>query len=157
MKNFILVALAALVVFGCGNTASTPEDVAKEFATALDKGDFKAAKSLSTEASHSLIGMMEGLMSGGGEMAEKAKAEMGKAKFEKATCEGTDAKKTCKICCDDKGKDTEFELVKENGTWKVNMTKESMGGGGSSEMEEPATEPVDTLEVVTEPAHGSGH
>lgn len=139
MKKVLIFAVAVMAFIGCSPSGSTPEAVAKEFATALDKGDWKKAKSLGTEGTEKMIGMLESFAAMGG---DKAKAELGKGKFDKVTCEGTEAdKKTCKVCCGSDDKDMPLELVKEGGKWKVNMTKDGMPGGDS---EMPETTPDTT-------------
>jgi hypothetical protein len=160
MKNFVFVALAALAIYGCGETAATPEEVAKQFATSLDKGDFKAAKALGTQSTQSMLEMLEKFMSAGGEAVEKAKAEMGKAKFDEVKCEGTEDKKTCTVCCGANGQGDELELVKENGSWKVNINKDQGGSGSDAGEEAPVEAPAEgAAEGATEPAkaHDGGH
>ena len=152
MKNVVLFSALLLAIFGCGDKA-TPEKVAVDFATAMDKGDFKTAKTFGTESTNKMLDMVEPMING---MGELAKSGMGKGKFEKATCEGNDDKKTCKVCCDTDGKDKEFVLVKENGTWKVDMNKDDMKKDENAE--EPEGESQDTSSTTTEPepTHGDG-
>jgi hypothetical protein len=153
MNKLLILFAALLFVFGCGGTAKTPEDVAIGFATALDKLDFKGAKAFGTESTGKILDMMEPMIAS---MGDKLKEEMGKGKFEKATCEGTDDKKNCKVCCDKEGTEKEFVLVKKDGKWLVDMNKEDMNKGqGAGEETTP-----DTTETQTEPApaeHESGH
>jgi hypothetical protein len=153
MNKLLILSAALLFVFGCGGTAKTPEDVALEFAKAMDKGDFKGAKAFGTESTNKMLEMVEPMLAS---MGDKIKEEMGKGKFEKATCEGTGDKKNCKVCCDDKGNEMDLVLVQKDGKWLVDMNKESMNKDqGAGEETTP-----DTTETQTEPApaeHGSGH
>jgi hypothetical protein len=154
MNRLLILSAVVLAIFGCGETA-TPEKTAIDFAVSMDKGDFKAAKELGTESTKKLLEMIEPMIAG---MGDLAKSGMGKGKFEKATCEGTEDKKTCKVCCDEEGADKEFVLIKENGKWLVDMNKDQMKKDESPEGAEGET--PDSNDVQAEPApaeHGSGH
>ena len=140
MKKFLLAALAALAIAGCGETAKTPEEVALQFATAIDKGDCKTAKTLCTAGVLPMIEKLETFLAAETPDVQNLKAEMGKGKFEKATCEGTDDKKTCTVCCGSEGQSGPLELVKEDGKWKVDLQKESEMGGEDPSEAPPAVE-----------------
>jgi len=155
MKNllnlFALVAVVTLASCG-GGVKNTPEDVSTAFAKALGAMDYSKAKSLGTDATKEALQSIEKMSS---MMPAEVKAQMNKSKFEKATCtDGEGGKKTCKVCCDDKGAEMPVTLIQKDGKWLVDMNKNEMsnksGAGDEPTTEEPVTEEPTTEETKTE-------
>lgn len=132
----MLVAVAAFT-FSCGGgNAATPEDAVVGFSNALQDMDFSGAKGYATEDTKKVLDGMQKMV----EMMPKdqmpkndEKKTITKDKV-KCTVDGDNAK--CKMCetpdnCDEQ----ELTVVKEDGAWKVQMSKEEMnknpGGGGA--------------------------
>lgn len=124
MKKFALLALsAAILTAGCNGVKNTPEDVSLAFFTALYNADMKKAGALSTEKTQKTLEQLDMMMKN----AEDLKKDTGKSKFEKATCvDAGENRKSCKCCCDEEGKEHTALLVKENGSWKVDMNKSEL-------------------------------
>lgn len=155
MKNllnlFALVAVVTLASCG-GGVKNTPEDVSTAFAKALSAMDYSKAKSLGTDATKEALQAIEKVSA---MMPAEAKAAMSKAKFEKATCaDGEGGKKTCKVCCDEKGSEMPVTVIQKDGKWLVDMNKNEMsnksGAGEESTPEEPINEEPGTEETKTE-------
>jgi hypothetical protein len=148
MKELPILFALFLFVGGCGETAKTPEEVSIAYLKAVDNDDFKSAKAYCTENTRQLLEKLQMFKDA---MGNSGQAETGKGKFEKATCEGTDDKKTCTVCCDKDGAEKPLVLVKQEGKWLVDMNKEDQ-----KREEAPVTEEVgDTLQAPAE--HGGGH
>ncbi len=132
MKKFLLVPLAALAIVGCSETPKTPEDVAIAYLKAVDNDDFKSAKAYCTENTRQLLDKLQMIKDA---MGQSGQSETGKGKFEKATCEGSDDKKNCTVCCDKDGAESPLVLVKQDGKWLVDMNKEDQKRDGASSTE----------------------
>ena len=162
------VILAALVVFGCGNTPSTPEEVAIAIAKASMALDFKTIKNLSDAKAAAFFEEQEKeldkkIKEAGEkryqEELAKGKEEAKKLEKAKVICEGSENEKICKIYYNEHDIDKqplanfEYSLVKENGSWKLHIPEPEPS------TDELSTEPMssDTGLVEPEPAHGSGH
>jgi hypothetical protein len=115
-KLFPLAILSALFIASCTQTTpKTPEDLAISFANALNTLDIDEAMKMVTESSKSQLDMKK-IMSM--DPDEKAKAAKSK-KVEKASCEGDETQKKCKLCCDAEGSEMTLNLKKVGNEWKV--------------------------------------
>ena len=115
-----IAILSVSVLASCGG--DKPEDVAIDFTKALMQGDAEKAKSLSTENSQKLVGLLAGMMSGTmAEQSDEKKAELEEKlkELDSMECEieGDNAK------CGPKGEDKKLTLVKVDGKWKVDFKK----------------------------------
>ncbi len=112
-----VIALAGVILSSCGG--GNPEDVVKEFYAALESKDFDKAKSLATDESAQVIDLM-------------AKApDMGQndSKLEKVECNVTGETAVCK-CYEEGAEEAEdMKMKKEDGAWKVSMSKTDMMEG----------------------------
>lgn len=130
----LLAAAFAVVLVACGGSDNSPEGVTKSFVKALSSKDFDGAKGYCTEKSAAAIDGMKAFAS----MAPETKLEK-----EEVKCETNGDKATCKFCCAaGKGEET-YNLVKENGNWKVEFVKSGMENAG--EGMESLNESMDTL------------
>lgn len=120
-KNVLFLCLVALMfaAVGCGEK---PETVAENFLTALDNKDFEKAKTFSTEGTHKMLDFLSGFAK---DMPDTPKPEP--KKVTKCAVDGDKA--TCTYCCDDEGGESELAMVKVDGKWKADMSKETLMGG----------------------------
>ena len=135
----ILVAAAAAVLVACGGGAdNTPEGVTKAFVKAMSSKDFDGAKSYCTKASAPAIDGLKGLAA----MAPETKLEK-----EEVKCEVNGDKATCKFCCAEGKSEETYNLVKEDGNWKVEFVKSGMENAGETLNEgmEELNNAMDTL------------
>jgi len=141
-----LLALAAVAtfMFACGG-GDTPEKVAEDFHKSLGEKDFAKAKGLATKKGEKDIQTLEEMSKSMGAMGGEEKAE--KVEIEKVTCaEVKDDKTTC-TCKEKNGKETKYNMVKEDGKWKVDYSKMGDMGGGETPIE---PEPIMEEEVEVE-------
>lgn len=123
------IAVAALMT-ACGG-GETPSKVAEKFLTHIDKKEFKEAKAYGTKATGDLLDMVDGLAG----MMPKEDPKGFVIKEEKI--EGDKATVTYRS--NGKEADETLNLVKEDGKWLVNMSKEDMnkeGDAGAMDMGE---------------------
>ena len=149
IKFLILSVASCIVLASCGGS-DTPEAVTKGFVEALSKKDFDAAKGYCTKGSATILDGIKGLAA----MAPETKLSKSEV-----TCKTEGDKSTCEFCCAE-GKDKEtYNLVKEDGKWKVeyiksgmNNVKEGMQEGMEDLKEgvEALKDVVDTLNAVAE-------
>ena len=117
-----LVFLFAFMIASCGGSSDNPQDVAKEFMTALAEQDYDTAKDLGTENTVMMIGMIESMAS----MAPEGEADSGMDDPADITWGETEVDGDNAVCyysTPDKA-DQKVELVKVDGDWKVDMKKE---------------------------------
>jgi len=153
MKKLVLSVLAvAMIAFAfssCGSK-SDPKDVALNYLNALKSMDYEGAKKFSTPETGKMLDMLasfSGMMPDSmKEQAKSIKVTIKEAKEEGDKC-------VVKFSSSDKPENEEsLNLVKKDGKWLVNMTKDDMGGGGNAPVEEAPTN--DSLSVDAAPAEG---
>lgn len=145
MKQFVLslaaFAFVAFTLVSCGSK-SDPKDVALNYLNALKKMDYDAAKKYGTPETGKMLDMLASF-SGMVPDSVKNKAKDVKVSIKEAKEEGDKCVVT--FSSDDKPEATEtLNLVKKDGKWLVNMTKDDMGGGSPSE---DASAPVEEAPV----------
>jgi hypothetical protein len=114
-----LVFLFAFMLASCGGSSDNPQDVAKEFMTALADQDYDTAKDLGTENTVMMIGMIESMAS----MAPEGEGEeMGELVWGETEIDGDNA--VCYYTEEGKDAQQQVDLVKVDGDWKVDMKKE---------------------------------
>ncbi|MBX2980258.1 MAG: DUF4878 domain-containing protein [Flavobacteriales bacterium] len=124
------IAFAALMT-ACGGGGSTPSQVAEKFLTHTNKLEFKEAKAYATKSTGDMLDMIAGMA---GMMGDKNEAKSFKITGE--TIDGDKATVTYRS--EDKDADESLSLVKEDGKWLVNMSKEDMNkedGAGAGDMD----------------------
>jgi len=128
-------ALLIVLIAAC-TTVDTPKSVAEKFMNALNKQDFETAKKYGTEDTGKLLDMMSGLAKMGASadtVSKERKVEMLTEKIE-----GDKATVTYKM--EDKAGEEPLSLVKQDGKWKVAMSKDNMNSAeGGSSMDAGAT------------------
>lgn len=151
MKKIILsmvaVAVMAITIVSCGSKSS-PKEVAVNFNKALNNLDFEGAKKLGTPETGKMLDMLSSFSS---MMPDSLKEQAKKYKVE-AKDEVIDGDKAVVTITNGEKGEEKMNLVKKDGKWLVNMSKDAMGGG-----EAGAAAPADG-EVPAEegmPADGS--
>lgn len=146
MKKIILsiaaVAILAVSIISCGSKSS-PKEVAVAFNKAMNNLDFEGAKKLGTPETGKMIDMLSSFSS---MMPDSMKEETKKFKVEAKDEVIEGDKATVTISNGEKGEE-KVSLVKKDGKWLVNMSKEGMGGDGGI-----ATPPAEGGEMPTEEA-----
>jgi len=145
-KNALFLCLVALVfaTVGCSEEDKA-KSTAEEFLTALDNKDFEKAKTFSSEETHKMLDLLKGFADQMPAAEDSAKPEAKKV----TACKLEGEKGTCTYCCDEKGGSSELAMVKVNGEWKADMSKETlMGGEGAMDDmgEEPSMDEAPALE-----------
>lgn len=110
----ITVFLFAGLLFSACERVQTPEQVAEKFLEYWEYGKYEEAKKLGTESTHEILESLKAF----GELDDPEPRDISNIECE---IEGELAKCTY-LADDEKG---EIYLVKEEGKWLVDMTKES--------------------------------
>lgn len=148
IKFLILSIASCLIITSCGKKVeNTPEGITTAFVEALASKDFDGAKEYCTKTSGAAIDGMKTF----GAMAPETKLAKTEVK-----CETTGDKSTCVFCCAEGKPEEKYNLVKEDGNWKVEYVKSGLDnatetlGEGMDKLEdavEDVKEAVDTLTV----------
>ncbi|MHC6204435.1 DUF4878 domain-containing protein [Breznakiellaceae bacterium SP9] len=129
MGKYMAIAFVtafAFIAVGC-SSGSSPTTVVKDFCAALEKSDFDKAKTFATAETGALldtIKSMTSLANLGGETATNEMADAF-AQFKNVTfgTETISGDTATVIIKDAEGSENTIDLVKQNGTWKVKMSK----------------------------------
>jgi len=118
--SVMLLALAGLFIFtGCSDS---PKDVVVKWTEAIVNGDIKTANEYSTENTHSLNGLIIGVVNGKSEDSKKTKAEL-EASIEKLKNGREEITgDTAKVFVEGSD-DKPATLKKIDGKWKVDAQK----------------------------------
>lgn len=135
---------AAVLVFGMASCASKsdPKEVALNYLNALKSLDYEGAKKFSTPETGKMLDMLASfsgmLPDSMKEQAKGIKVAIKDAKEEGEKC-------TVTFTSTDKPESEEkLNLVKKDGKWLVNSSKDDLGGGGEAPVE---TDTDDSLSV----------
>ncbi|HYG52142.1 MAG TPA: hypothetical protein VD905_14620 [Flavobacteriales bacterium] len=138
LKMMFAAAFAALLVACGGSVENKPEEVTKAFVKRMADKDISGAKELCTKATRGDLDKLKdvvGLMPA--QTLEK----------EEVKCETNGDKATCTFCCVAGKSEETYELVKEDGNWRVVFSKD---GGASKKMEESMEKMEETMEEMTD-------
>ncbi|HPI54066.1 MAG TPA: DUF4878 domain-containing protein [Chitinophagaceae bacterium] len=135
--SIVVVALAAFTFVSCGSK-SDPKSVATSFLNARNSLDYETAKKFGTPETGKMIDMMASFSS---MIPDSMKNESKKIKVEIKDVKEEGDKATVTYSESIKPGDQTLNLIKKDGKWLVNMTKDDMGPGASSE--EGAAPPVE--------------
>lgn len=128
MKKLLLsiaaFALTAVIMVSCA-TKSDPKAVAENFTKALNNLDYETAKKYGTPETGKMLDM---LASFSGMMPDSVKEQAKKNKVEVKDVKEDGDKAKVTVANGDKGEEV-LDLVKKDGKWLVNMSKDEMGGG----------------------------
>jgi len=138
VKSLLVAACTALLVACGGSVENTPEGITKAFVKAMSSKDFEGAKEYCTKGSATIIDGLKGLAA----MAPETKLDK-----EEVKCEVNGDKATCKFCCAEGKSEETYNLVKEDGKWKVEYVKSGMDNAGETLNEgmEDLNNALDTL------------
>jgi GH25 family lysozyme M1 (1,4-beta-N-acetylmuramidase) len=131
---FSLVAVFALAISLVSCSSNSPKASAEKFVNGLTHMDYEAAKSVSTEDTKKMLEMMQQLTAmmpdSVKENAKKAKVNIGKEEIngDKATVTYTTSENPT---------EQKLNLVKQNGKWLVQWSKNDNGAGAGSDMSTP--------------------
>jgi len=147
MKKILLYAAAAFTLsaglISCNK--NTPEASAEKFLNGFLHMDFEAAKSVSTEETKKFVGMMQQLSPA--MVSDSVKNEAKKIKVKIIDSEIKGDKAIVTFTTSESNAQQKLHLVKENGNWLVESTKNDQ-----FDMEnEPVTEP-DVPATIDTPA-----
>jgi hypothetical protein len=129
----------------CGKqTKNTPEDVTEAFAQALADKDYNQMKQLCTYDTRGLVEIYKLTSS-------LTSPELNELEKNEATCNTRDEEATCVICCIKNGLKRQYDLVMENGSWKVKFNLNFKSGeDGKINIDgtiEPEIEPIEDAVV----------
>ena len=124
--SILAIAMIAITVVSCGSK-NDPKEVALNYLNALKSMDYEGAKKFSTPETGKMLDMLasfSGMMPDSlKEQAKGIKVTVKEAKEEGDNC-------VVKFTSSDKPENEEtLNMVKKDGKWLVNMTKDDMGGG----------------------------
>ncbi len=151
---FYATAIMALAISLVGCNSNTPEASAEKFLNGFLHMDFEAAKSVSTEETKKFVGMMQQLSPA--MVSDSVKNEAKKIKVKIVDSEVKGDKAVVTFTTSESNAQQKLHLVKENGNWLVESTKNDQFDMES----EPITEPdlpatIDTPAMPAEiPAEG---
>jgi len=114
MKRVIMIAgivCLAFFIIACGG--GSPTSAARQFVSAIEKGDTKAMEKVATAETAQMMALFA-------EKAQGALAENGKIVSTSESIDGDTARVTLTFA---NGEDMELDLIKENGNWKVTFDK----------------------------------
>lgn len=135
---FSLVAVFALAISLVSCNSNSPKAAAEKFVNGLTHMDYEAAKSVSTEDTKKMLEMMQQLTAmmpdSVKENAKKEKVTMGKEEVN-----GDKATVTYTVSSDPAEK--KVNLVKQNGKWLVQWSKNDASGGADMNTQ-PSTPPT---------------
>lgn len=155
----VLLSLAVLMTFAVGMTgcnSNSPKASADKFLTGLLHYDYEAAKSVSTDATKSMIDMMAQFAS---MMPDSVKSAAKKIKVNiKDSKETSDSTATVTYTTSDDPQEKKLNMVKQNGKWLVKYDKMdgNMNEGSTGEMTAPPAEETTTTDsTMAPPADGT--
>lgn len=127
MKKFFWLFMVLVLLFTLSACEKKPAKVARGFLEAMNSHDYEAAKELSVESGHELLDMIASFSEGVSE--EDRKDNDTEFKIIKTVVQGDSAFVTYQTWSKsepDSISTIEMPLVKENGEWKVNFSKDSL-------------------------------
>lgn len=147
--SLAFVAFAAMTIVSCGSK-SDPKSVATSFLTARNKMDYENAKKFGTPETGKMLDMLASFSSmvpdSVKNLTKDAKVEIkGEPKIEGDKCTVV---ATSTIGGD--AKDETITLVKKDGKWLVNMSKDDMGAGADAPADASTAVPADEAMPVAD-------
>lgn len=144
---FAVVMLSAICFSGCNPGGSgDPKAVLGQFFTALSKNDIDGARKLATKDSKSMIDMMEMGMKMGKDKKESDKFNKDNMEIGDAKIDGDKAVVPVKEKTT--GETLNYNLKKEDGSWKVAFDKASVMSMGMEKMNEKGMNPADSINAA---------
>jgi hypothetical protein len=138
--SFVAVLFAAMAIVSCGGSKSDPKAVATSFLNARNSMDYEGAKKFGTPETAKMIDMMASFSS---MVPDSMKNESKKIKIEIKDVKEEGDNATVTYSESLKPGDQTLKMVKKDGKWLVNMSKEDMGAGAGAAGEEGAMAPTE--------------
>jgi len=150
MKKTLFYATAVMVLaislISCNK--NTPEASAEKFLNGFLHMDFEAAKSVSTEETKKFVGMMQQLSPA--MVSDSVKDEARKIKVKILNSEIKGDKAIVTFTTSESNAQQKLHLVKDNGNWLVESTKNDQFDMESEPMGEPEIPAIDTPSLPAE-------
>jgi hypothetical protein len=138
LLSVVAFALMTFAIMSCGNK-SNPKDVSQNFLNALTKMDYEGAKKYGTPETGKMLDMLSSFSNMMPDSV-KNKAKDIKVEIKNVKEEGDKCVVTYKN--NEKEEEQTLNLIKKDGKWLVNMTKDETMGAGE-EPTPPADEPLE--------------
>lgn len=122
MKKFNFAYLFLIFLFSCGTEPSTPSEVAEAYFTSLSDGDFKKAESYSTPDGIKMVRLMKGFYIAALESDDEDVPNFTFFGITEEEINGDSA--IVKYKEKEDGNVQSLNLVKINGSWKVDFKKD---------------------------------
>ena len=140
-----MILAAALFMAACGSKADGPKEVATKFLTHINAMEFEEAKQYGTKETNDLLDMLKSFAAMGG---EEQKPEATAFTITDVKEEGETATVTYKSEGSEEAET--LNLVKQEGKWLVNISKEDMNkdedmGGAMEDMDGAMEEGLDDM------------
>lgn len=127
MKFSHILLIVSLFFIGACNSGPKPEEVATIFLDSMNQQDFETARKHCTERTMKLVDFLSGIA----EMAKQEGSAFADADpVTNVKCTIADDKATCTFCCIDDQGESDIELMKVEGAWKVDIAFDGFGEGG---------------------------
>lgn len=139
---FSLVAVFALAISLVSCNSNSPKASAEKFANGLTHMDYEAAKSVSTEDTKKMLDMMQQLTA---MMPDSVKQNAKKEKVTMGKEEVNGDKATVTYTTSSNPTEQKINLVKQNGKWLVQWSKNDNNGGAGADMNQGSTPTNDTF------------
>ncbi len=142
----IYLLLFTLIFLSC-NSGPKPEEVATIFLDSMNQQDFETAKKHATERTLKLIDFLSNIA----EMAKQEGAAFADADpVTNVKCTIADNKATCTFCCVEDQGESDIELLKVDGQWKVDIAFDGFDEGGFESLLDTTYYPNEDEESLTE-------
>jgi len=123
---FSLLAVLGIAVFFSSCSQNSPEPVAKKWLTSFYHMDYETAKTVSTDETKKVIAMFQQLSVNSSD-SDKQQLKRIKVEIKNVKTEGD--KSTVTYVTSDNPKEQTIHLVKQNGKWLVQWTKQDQMAG----------------------------
>ena len=123
---FSLLAVLGIAVFFSSCSQNSPEPVAKKWLTSFYHMDYETAKTVSTDETKKVIAMFQQLSVNSSD-SDKQQLKRIKVEIKNVKTEGD--KSTVTYVTSDNPKEQTIHLVKQNGKWRVQWTKQDQMAG----------------------------
>jgi len=136
--SLAFVAFAAMAIVSCGGK-SDPKSVAISFLEARNKMDYKTAKKYGTPETGKMLEMLESFSSMVPDSVKNLSKNSKVVIKGEPKIEGDKCTLVATNTIGGESKDENVTLVKKDGKWLVNMSKDDNGGGAENAAIEPET------------------
>lgn len=140
---FSLLAVLGIAVVFSSCSQNSPEPVAKKWLNSFYHMDYETAKTVSTDETKKVIAMFQQLAVNSSD-SDKEQLKRIKVEIKNVKTEGD--KSTVTYVTSDNPKDQTIHLVKQNGKWLVQWTKQDQMAGEENGGD---TQPIDSTAVDT--------